>query len=190
MTPSVPAFPPSLRPCLPLPFSPSPFLSLCPPPSHAHFLSLLISLKHTFTIRRRNQSEKWHLSHFRHLSLDLIFNVKKSTRPGPAAKLPALAELSKGAVSVTENGEGEGTLVVAGGCDGTIRLLALQASEGDSESEDGEPLPSSPRLSLEPLGEFEHHVAPIASLAFDTSGGMPASGGRDGSVALWDSSGL
>ena len=116
-------------------------------------------------------------------------SLSLSLRPGPAAKLPArgvgaLAVLSKG------DGEGEGTLVVAGGWDGTIRLLALQASEGESESEDDETLPSSPRLPLEPLGELEHHVAPIAALAFDDSGGMLASGGRDGSVALWDFSGL
>lgn len=121
-------------------------------------------------------------------------------RPGPAAKLPArgvgaLAVLSKGKRGgAGGEGEGEGTLVAAGGWDGTIRLLALQASgneDGESDENDEEnPLPSSssspPPLSLEPVGELEHHVAPIAALAFGASGGLLASGGRDGSVALWD----
>ena len=110
-----------------------------------------------------------------------------SLSPGPAAKLPARGV---GALAVLQRSEGGGTLVVAGGWDGAARLLALREGEsreerGRGESDETLP-PSSPRaLSLEPLGELEHHVAPIAALTFDASGELLASGGRDGSVALW-----
>ena len=101
-----------------------------------------------------------------------------SLSPGPAAKLPtrgvgALAVLRK-------SGGADETLVVAGGWDGTIRLLALRGGEESEEEENEENA-----LSLEPVGELENHVAPIAALTLNALGELLASGGRDGSVALW-----
>ena len=118
------------------------------------------------------------------------FSSSVSLRPGPAAKLPSRGV---GALAVLQKSEDEGTLVVAGGWDGTIRLLALREAE-ESEEEENKggngktlppPSPSPSPLFLEPLGELEHHVAPIAALTLDASGELLASGGRDGSVALW-----
>lgn len=115
-------------------------------------------------------------------------------RAGPAAKLPSRGV---GALAVSQR-VSEETLIAVGGWDGTIRLLALKREEeegeenGDEEQEQQEQRQSGdgspPFTRLEPLGELEHHVAPVASLCFGTSpveGELLASGGRDGSIALW-----
>ena len=124
-------------------------------------------------------------------SPSLSCSYSLSLSPGPAAKLPARGV---GALAVLQRSEDDGTaLVVAGGWDGAIRLLGLREEEeekgqGEDDDETSPPCsspPPPPSFSLEPLGELEHHVAPIAALTFDASGELLASGGRDGSVALW-----
>ena len=114
-----------------------------------------------------------------------------SLSPGPAAKLPARGVGALAVLQQRSEDGGGGTLVVAGGWDGAIRLLSLrdegekESHEEESREENDETVPPSSPLSLEPLGELEHHVAPIAALTFDASGELLASGGRDGSIALW-----
>ena len=123
-----------------------------------------------------------------------------SLRSGPAVKLPARGV---GALAVFRKEAAEEetmTLVVVGGWDGAIRLLALRETPREKEeSEEGESGNEEEKndddsfeaaASLEPVGELEHHVAPVASLAFDASGDLMASGGRDGSVALWGGFGM
>ena len=80
--------------------------------------------------------------------------------PGPALKLPVpgVATLATRA---------DGTLLAAACWDGGVRLVGVEG---------GTPAP---------LAQLTHHDRAVAAVAFDEASGLLASGGRDGSIALW-----